>query len=70
MMLPLMHHGMLMVGIPYSEAALMNTQLGNALWCPVTWLANWGQSCKMTKSIVARWANVFDRHYYGTGSLK
>lgn len=28
MMLPLMHHGMLMVGIPYSEAALMNTQSG------------------------------------------
>ena len=28
MMLPLMHHGMLMVGLPYSEPALANTQSG------------------------------------------
>lgn len=28
MMLPLMHHGMLLVGIPYSEASLSNTQSG------------------------------------------
>ena len=28
MMLPLMHHGMLMLGIPYSESALMHTQDG------------------------------------------
>ncbi len=28
MMLPLMHHGMLMVGIPYTEAALEKTQSG------------------------------------------
>lgn len=28
MMLPLMHHGMLMVGIPYTEAALDQTQSG------------------------------------------
>ncbi|HYN54099.1 MAG TPA: NAD(P)H:quinone oxidoreductase [Methylotenera sp.] len=28
MMLPLMHHGMLMVGIPYSEPELSNTQSG------------------------------------------
>ena len=28
MMLPLMHHGMLMVGLPYSEPALSNTQSG------------------------------------------
>lgn len=28
MMLPLLHHGMLMVGIPYSEAALMRTTSG------------------------------------------
>lgn len=28
MMLPLMHHGMLIVGIPYSEKALTNTQSG------------------------------------------
>jgi len=28
MMLPLLHHGMIMVGIPYSEEALMSTQTG------------------------------------------
>ncbi len=28
MMLPLMHHGMLMMGIPYSEADLLNTTSG------------------------------------------
>ena len=28
MMLPLMHHGMLIVGLPYSEAALSSTQSG------------------------------------------
>jgi NAD(P)H dehydrogenase (quinone) len=28
MMLPLMHHGMLIVGLPYSEPALSSTQLG------------------------------------------
>ena len=28
MMLPLLHHGMLILGIPYSEAALMSTQSG------------------------------------------
>ncbi len=28
MMLPLLHHGMLMLGLPYSEAALMHTQSG------------------------------------------
>lgn len=28
MTLPLMHHGMLMVGLPYSEPALMSTQTG------------------------------------------
>lgn len=28
MMLPLMHHGMLMVGVPYSESALSLTQTG------------------------------------------
>ena len=28
MMLPLMHHGMLMIGLPYSEPALLSTQSG------------------------------------------
>lgn len=28
MQLPLLHHGMMLLGLPYSEAALMNTQSG------------------------------------------
>jgi NAD(P)H dehydrogenase (quinone) len=28
MMMPLLHHGMLITGIPYSEAALSTTQTG------------------------------------------
>jgi NAD(P)H dehydrogenase (quinone) len=28
MMLPLLHHGMLLVGIPYTESALSSTQSG------------------------------------------
>lgn len=28
MMLPLLHHGMMMVGVPYTEPALMSTQTG------------------------------------------
>ena len=27
-MIPLMHHGMVMVGLPYSQPELMNTQTG------------------------------------------
>ncbi len=30
MMLPLMHHGMLMVGLPYSESTLMTTRSGGS----------------------------------------
>lgn len=30
MMLPLLHHGMLMVGLPYSETALMETDAGGS----------------------------------------
>jgi NAD(P)H dehydrogenase (quinone) len=28
MMLPLLHHGMLLMGLPYQESALMSTQSG------------------------------------------
>ena len=34
MMLPLMHHGMLIVGLPYSEAALLRTQTGGTPYGP------------------------------------
>src|SRR5690606_5858005 len=34
MMLPLLHHGMLLTGVPYSEAALNNTQSGGTPYGP------------------------------------
>ena len=37
MMLPLLHHGMLILGIPYSEAALMKTRSGGTPYGPSHW---------------------------------
>lgn len=37
MMLPLLHHGMLLVGIPYSESALGETQGGGTPYGPSYW---------------------------------
>ncbi|MFA0810627.1 NAD(P)H:quinone oxidoreductase [Microbulbifer epialgicus] len=37
MMLPLLHHGMLIAGIPYSEAALMRTQSGGTPYGASHW---------------------------------
>lgn len=34
MMLPLMHHGMLIVGLPYSETALLHTESGGTPYGP------------------------------------
>lgn len=34
MMLPLLHHGMLLVGLPYSEPALMGTRTGGSPYGP------------------------------------
>lgn len=34
MMIPLLHHGMLMVGVPYSEGALQSTQSGGTPYGP------------------------------------
>ena len=40
MMLPLLHHGMLILGLPYSEPALMSTQSGGTP-SGVTWPYGW-----------------------------
>jgi len=34
MMLPLLHHGMMLVGLPYSEPALLNTKTGGTPYGP------------------------------------
>ncbi len=36
MMLPLLHHGMILVGLPYTEAALHRTRSGGAPYAPLT----------------------------------
>ncbi|WP_299591817.1 NAD(P)H:quinone oxidoreductase [uncultured Microbulbifer sp.] len=40
MMLPLLHHGMLIAGIPYSEAALMHTTTGGTPYGASHWSGN------------------------------
>ncbi len=40
MMLPLLHHGMLIVGLPYSEPALLNTSSGGTPYGPSHWSGN------------------------------
>ncbi|WGL17820.1 NAD(P)H:quinone oxidoreductase [Microbulbifer bruguierae] len=42
MMLPLLHHGMLIAGIPYSEAALMHTTTGGTPYGASHWAAGNG----------------------------
>ena len=37
MMIPLLHHGMLMVGLPYSEPSLMSTSSGGAPYGATHW---------------------------------
>lgn len=37
MMLPLLHHGMLLVGVPYTEAALSETRAGGTPYGPSHW---------------------------------
>ncbi len=37
MMLPLLHHGMLLLGLPYSEPDLSNTQTGGTPYGPSHW---------------------------------
>ncbi len=40
MMLPLLHHGMVIVGLPYSEPALLDTTSGGTPYGPSHWSGN------------------------------
>ena len=40
MMLPLIHHGMIIVGLPYSEKALLHTESGGTPYGPSHWSGN------------------------------
>ncbi|MER2493978.1 NAD(P)H:quinone oxidoreductase [Catenovulum sediminis] len=48
MMLPLLHHGMLIVGLPYSEPALHNTESGGSPYGATHWSHK--QSTKVDKT--------------------
>jgi len=43
MMLPLLHHGMVMVGIPYTQPQLASTQSGGTPYGPSHWAGSDGQ---------------------------
>ncbi|MCK5666898.1 MAG: NAD(P)H-quinone oxidoreductase, partial [Thiotrichaceae bacterium] len=62
MMLPLMHHGMILLGIPYSEPALRETKSGGTPYGP-SHLANGRKSLsddekQICKSLGARLAKT------------
>lgn len=65
MMLPLLHHGMVLVGLPYAEPALLNTQTGGTPYGASHWAGGDGQKplssdevalCQALGKRVARWA--------------
>lgn len=43
MMLPLLHHGMILVGLPYTEAALNETHSGGTPYGPSHWAGSTGE---------------------------
>jgi len=67
MMLPLLHHGMVLVGLPYAEPALLNTRTGGTPYGASHWAGGDGQQpispdeaalCLALGRRVARWAKM------------
>lgn len=67
MMLPLLHHGMVLVGLPYAEPALLNTRTGGTPYGASHWAGGDGQQpispdeaalCQALGRRVARWAKM------------
>ncbi len=67
MMLPLLHHGMVLVGLPYAEPALLNTRTGGTPYGASHWAGGDGQQpispdevalCQALGRRVARWAKA------------
>ncbi|WP_068858344.1 NAD(P)H:quinone oxidoreductase [Perlucidibaca aquatica] len=67
MMLPLLHHGMVLVGLPYAEPALLNTRTGGTPYGASHWAGGDGQHpispdeaalCLALGRRVARWAKM------------
>ena len=67
MMLPLLHHGMVLVGLPYAEPTLLNTRTGGTPYGASHWAGGDGQQpispdeaalCQALGRRVARWAQA------------
>ena len=63
MMLPLFHHGMLLLGLPYREAALLNTRTGGTPYGPSHLSANQSQrlsndECALCRALGIRLAKA------------
>ncbi len=67
MMLPLLHHGMVLVGLPYAEPALLNTRTGGTPYGASHWAGGDGQQpispdeaalCQALGRRVACWAQA------------
>jgi NAD(P)H dehydrogenase (quinone) len=54
MQLPLLHHGMLIVGVPYTEPALFDTRTGGSPYGATHVAASWNTSLSAEESTVAR----------------
>jgi len=54
MMLPLLHHGMLIVGLPYTEPMLANTRTGGTPYGPTHVAADWNQTLSAEECALAR----------------
>lgn len=67
MMMPLLHHGMVLVGLPYAEPALVNTRTGGTPYGASHWAGSDGVQaisgdeatlCQALGKRVARWARL------------
>jgi len=54
MQLPLLHHGMLIVGVPYTETALFETRTGGSPYGATHLAAPWNTALSAEESAVAR----------------
>jgi NAD(P)H dehydrogenase (quinone) len=54
MQLPLLHHGMLIVGVPYTEPALFETRTGGSPYGATHVAASWNTSLSSEESAIAR----------------
>jgi NAD(P)H dehydrogenase (quinone) len=54
MMLPLLHHGMVLVGVPFTEEALFSTRTGGSPYGATHLAAEWNGTLSQEESAIAR----------------